>query len=80
MAIKKTDIMKLVKLKCSDCCCGDKVEVKECNITRCPLHSIRLGTKGVDAAEPVVKRTRAPMTDEHKEKLRLGRENAKTKG
>jgi hypothetical protein len=36
-------LMKAILAKCDDCCCGDKKEVKECEISRCSLHEYRLG-------------------------------------
>ena len=38
-----TNPVKVIRLKCLDCCCGNSNEVKECTVTRCPLHPFRLG-------------------------------------
>jgi hypothetical protein len=35
---------KQVKLKCLDCCCGNRDEVKFCSIPDCPLWMLRFGT------------------------------------
>ena len=35
--------MQAIKAKCLDCTCGQKLEVKECPITDCPLYDFRLG-------------------------------------
>lgn len=37
----KTSTKDHVKLKCLDCCCWDKEEVRRCNTITCPLHKIR---------------------------------------
>lgn len=37
----KTSIKDHVKLKCLDCCCFDKEEVRRCSTITCPLHKIR---------------------------------------
>lgn len=29
--------------KCLDCCCGQKAEVRKCDIKKCPLWQFRLG-------------------------------------
>ena len=38
-----TNPVKVIRLKCLDCCCGNSNEVKECTVTRCPLHPFRFG-------------------------------------
>lgn len=35
--------LKAIKMKCLDCCCGDKAEVKMCNSPTCPLYTFRTG-------------------------------------
>ena len=39
----KTELLKLVKAKCLDCCCDQPKEVALCPIERCPLYTVRLG-------------------------------------
>ena len=39
----KSELLKLVKAKCLDCCCDQPKEVALCPIERCPLYSVRLG-------------------------------------
>lgn len=36
----------MVKAKCLDCCCYQRVEVQKCTATACPLWSIRPYQKG----------------------------------
>ena len=40
--MKKTK-QKAIRAKCIDCCCGQKAEVKLCEIKSCPLWWYRLG-------------------------------------
>lgn len=78
MAVKKTDLMKLVVAKCMDCCCDDKSEVKACTVKKCPLFPVRLGLKGAEVTvSDKPKRKRKPMSEAHKEAMRVGREAAK---
>lgn len=39
----KAEILKAIREKCLDCCCGQALEVKECVSKNCPLYSLRLG-------------------------------------
>lgn len=39
----KAEILKAIREKCLDCCCGQALEVKECVSRNCPLHSLRFG-------------------------------------
>ena len=39
----KSELLKLVRAKCLDCCCDQPGEVALCPIERCPLYSVRLG-------------------------------------
>lgn len=34
---------KAIRLKCLDCCCGNKAEVRRCSIDTCPLWRFRMG-------------------------------------
>lgn len=40
--------IKAIREKCIECCCGDKKEVRECSITRCPLWPYRMGKRPKD--------------------------------
>ena len=57
-----------IRVKCLDCCCGNRNEVKRCAIQTCALWPYRLGKTG---------RARRPMTEEQRaqatERLRLAR-------
>lgn len=35
--------IKAIRKKCLDCCCGQIVEVRRCNIETCALHPYRMG-------------------------------------
>lgn len=35
--------IKAIRKKCLDCCCGQALEVRMCNITECPLYLYRMG-------------------------------------
>lgn len=39
----KSELLKLVRAKCLDCCCDQPGEVALCPIERCPLYTVRLG-------------------------------------
>ena len=58
--------------KCvEDCCCGNRVEAKSCEITKCPLHAIsRLYLKVETRENSKPKRV---LTEEHKAKLLASR-------
>lgn len=43
MESKTTNPVKVIRLKCLDCCCGNSNEVKACPATGCPLHPFREG-------------------------------------
>lgn len=36
---------KAIRLKCLDCCCGNKAEVRRCPVTNCPLWRYRMGSE-----------------------------------
>ena len=36
-------LLKVIRAKCLDCCCGDRVEVKHCTVIHCDLHPYRMG-------------------------------------
>ena len=56
-------LLKVIRAKCIECCCGNRVEVKLCAITDCDLHPYRLGKN------PFSNRT--PYTQEQKDQLTL---------
>lgn len=39
----ETNPVKVIKLKCLDCCCDQWEEVKKCSAESCPLWPFRLG-------------------------------------
>ncbi len=39
----KADILKSIRGKCLDCCCGSRVEVSICHLKDCDLWAFRLG-------------------------------------
>lgn len=57
-------LMKAIVEKCMDCCCGDKKEVKECEIAKCSLHQFRLGKN------PTRKKREVTLTDEQRLELK----------
>ena len=38
---KRGNVRSLIALKCLDCCCWVKAEVRDCEIVECSLHPIR---------------------------------------
>ena len=79
MKANKSTILKAIKAKCLDCCCGDKNEIKNCSVTNCPLFSFRLGKSEVESTETKTKKVRKPMSEDHKAALKAGREAAKAR-
>ena len=43
MEEKRISALKAIRLKCLDCCCNQREEVKLCPAKGCPLWSFRLG-------------------------------------
>ena len=41
--IRKLTTLKAIRLKCLDCCAGNKNEVKLCTCEQCPLYVYRFG-------------------------------------
>ncbi len=78
MKASKSMIMKAVVAKCMDCCCGDRSEVRNCTITKCPLYVFRLGKTDVET-DSNVKVSKRTISEEHKAALKAGREAAKNK-
>lgn len=39
---KRTPI-KAIRAKCVECCCGNFAEVRECELSECPLFEYRMG-------------------------------------
>lgn len=64
--------IKAIRLKCLDCCCGQRVEVNLCPCENCPLWPFRFGKN------PYSNKT---FSDEQKaamaERMRIHRENKK---
>ena len=40
--------MKSIRLKCLECCCESRLEVRECLVKTCPLHRYRMGHRPKD--------------------------------
>ena len=64
----KRDVMRAIREKCLDCCCGSAGEVKLCEIQDCPLHPFRFGkdptaTKSADS--PLDPKTAQRLNDLH---------------
>lgn len=68
----KTNPVKAIREKCLDCCCGSTLEVKECNVVKCPIYPFRMGKNPF--------RQKREMTEEQKkaigDRLREARENS----
>jgi hypothetical protein len=43
MENKPVPLLKIIREKCLDCCCGSPVEVKLCPVKNCPLFPYRMG-------------------------------------
>jgi hypothetical protein len=48
---RKGRVLSLVAVKCGDCVCWERNEIRDCEITSCPLHAIR-PYKGKTTAGP----------------------------
>lgn len=42
--IEGMPLLKVIRAKCSDCCCGNTGEVRRCVAVNCPLWPYRMGT------------------------------------
>mgnify|MGYP003638904376 FL=1 len=49
----KRPLLKVIRAKCIDCCCGDRTEVKHCPVTDCDLHPYRLGKNPFNAGREI---------------------------
>ena len=58
----ETNPVKVIRLKCLDCCCGSSDEVKVCPCEDCPLWPFRFGKNPY--------RRKTEMTEEQKEAKR----------
>jgi len=67
----KTELLRKIRTKCLDCCCGSVKEVSLCVIPDCSLHDVRMGK------DP----TKRVMSDEKRVELgdRLKQARAKIK-
>ena len=81
MKISKSELLSSVKDKCKDCCCGELKEVKLCEIKDCPLYPIKsLFYNDIKIEiEPKRRKSRGPMSEDHKAALKAGREAAKAR-
>ena len=39
----RTPVLKAIRAKCLDCCCGSAAEVRCCHLKHCPLWPFRMG-------------------------------------
>lgn len=46
--MSKITPMKAIRLKCLECCAGQRLEVRECLVETCPLHAYRMGHRPKD--------------------------------
>lgn len=58
---KKVSLLKVIRAKCLDCCCGQAIEVRLCPCDNCPLHEFRMGKN------PYNKRV---LSEERKQQMR----------
>ena len=42
-----------IRLKCLDCCCGNRAEVRSCHLKTCPLWRYRMGNEQLTNIEPL---------------------------
>jgi len=62
---KGVSLLKILRLKCLDCCCWQEREVRLCPAEDCILHPFRFGKKP--------EQLRRKLTEKQKEALRKGR-------
>ena len=81
--VTKNELKKTIVAKCMECNCGERSEAKLCGIKNCPLWTVSRMFFGVEVegveVEKKERKTRKPMSDEHKAKLKAGREAAKAR-
>lgn len=65
MQDKTISPLRAIRLKCLDCCCQQRNEVKDCTAANCPLFNFRLGKN------PNRKSSGRVMTDEQKQAVAL---------
>ena len=41
----KATPLKAIRAKCLDCACGNRAEVRRCELGKCPLHPYRFGKR-----------------------------------
>jgi len=41
--VSKADLWKAIRAKCRDCCCDSRLEIRLCEIRKCPLWKYRFG-------------------------------------
>jgi hypothetical protein len=39
----RSPLLKVIRAKCLDCCCGSAAEVRRCHLKHCPLWPYRMG-------------------------------------
>ncbi len=64
-----TNPVKVIRVKCLDCCNGSYTEVDNCTVKRCPLHPFRFGKNPY--------RTKRELSDEQKGEMAERLKNAR---
>lgn len=47
--VANSSIARAIREKCMDCCAGDSVEVRKCDLVKCPLFPYRFGCSPTSA-------------------------------
>ena len=55
--------LKVIRLKCLDCCCGSPAEVSKCTAERCPLWRYRFGTNPDRKKRELTEQQKAAMIE-----------------
>lgn len=54
-------VLKAVRAKCLDCCAGQVMEVRDCELTHCALHPYRMGRNPFRKKRELTDEQRAEM-------------------
>ena len=69
----KSELLKVIRAHCLDCCCGEVGEVKQCGCPNCNLYPYRFGK------DPTKKELSPAQVEEYKKNLlNFGKKSAKT--
>lgn len=58
----KAQVLKSIRTKCLDCCCGSRDEVARCHLQGCSLHPYRFGK---DPSPSTSRNHRKPVLQKH---------------